>query len=83
MFLPYLICQYVTVRPEKVSRATKIEGVTDADSSFDLVQEKADCALLDVAPTQTCWWSAALLGSHQSNLTCWDLDVFCRGSAII
>lgn len=71
------------MRPEKVSRGTKIEGFTDVDSSFDLVQEKAVLCSAGCCANTNMLVERSIAGSHQSNLTCLDLDVFCRGSAII
>lgn len=71
------------MRPEKVSRGNKIEGFGDVGSSFDLVQEKAVLCSAGCNANTNMLVQCSIAGSHQSNLTRLDLDVFCGGSAII
>lgn len=66
------------MRPEKVE-VRKIEGSTEVDYSIDCVRERAGFGPAGHWADTSVLGERGGAGSHRSNLTRFDPDVFCRG----
>lgn len=70
------------MRPEKIE-VRKIEGLSEVDYSIDFVREQAGFRSAGRRADASVLVERGVPGSHRPNRTRFDLDVFCRRSAIV